>query len=369
MRRDLYRILGVKPTDSVDDIRAAYRRLARQLHPDVNSNPADHQRFAEVAEAYRVLSDPRARKSYDARRLLRALPPVDRLVSLAEDPATRARVVSRIAHGLRRLNELGQRAGRIDGHDLSLSWDITFAESYSGTELRFTHAKPSRCKECNGTGLRAPTPCPACAGAGRLAIRTVPGLTKRCPRCNGRGVAGEGRCEPCRGEGLVQTQATTSVRVPAGVASGTRLRLKGQGVPGRFGGRDGDLLVRLNVEGSLTYGREGHDLIVEREVDLAIALDGGVLPVELPDGRTLEVRAPGGLYPGQHLGVAGQGFPVPSDRGRGDLFVVIDVRLPAALAAESRNLAMQWLQEARAAQGHPSPALTAAVRRAVGGAA
>ncbi len=309
-----------------------------------------------------MLSDAKARRAYDARRLLRLAPPLDRLMNIAEDPAARARMVSRIVQGL---NKLSQRAQGNDGHDLLLPWDLTFAQSYTGAEIKFSYSRPLRCGECDGTGFRTHHACDVCGGAGRLTVRAVPGLTKRCPRCGGHGVAGTGRCGNCRGRGLLRTTSHATARIPAGVANGTRLRLKGHGVAGRFGGRDGDLIVRLDVEGSLQYTRDGRDLIVEKSVDLETALSGGVLEIESPDGRAVDLPAAGGLYPGQRLGVAGRGFPSPTTDERGDLIVVIDVRSPADLAPDERRLVAQWLDQARITRGQVSPALVASVRRVI----
>jgi len=363
--RDLYGILGVGPGDTVEQIRSAYRRLARQLHPDMSGDPADHRRFADVADAYRVLSDPHARRSYDARRLLRLAPPIDRLMSVVEDPVTRARVVSRIAQGLHRLSQHARQSGAIEGRDLLLPWDVTFAESYTGTSIEFSYPQPIRCGDCKGTGFKTHERCSICAGAGSLPLSSIPGLNKRCPRCGGRGIAGEGRCEGCRGKGLVRETKQTTVLVPAGVSNGARLRVKGKGAQGRFGGRDGDLLIRVNVDGSLVYARDGQNLVVEKDVDLETALFGGVVQVVMPDDLELDIPVSGDLFPGQRLGVTGRGFPSPCGGGRGDLIVVIDVRPPEELTPDERRVVTEWLHEARSGRGQAAPALTEAVRRAI----
>jgi len=241
--QDHYKTLGVSPRDDFEAIRRTYRRLVRELHPDFSDDPTAHARFLEVAEAYRILADHKARRRYDAERLLRLLVPSPRLRELVDDPQLRHKVAATIAQGLRRLTSYAVPPKGLAGHNVELTREISFAESYTGARLPATYRCRERCRDCGGVGCATTAPCPACAGSGRIFGGGPLGIAKRCPRCGGYGLRGEGVCSSCRGQGIIEHEASVKIKVPAGVTHLDRLRIKGRGDQGRLGGVDGDLVV------------------------------------------------------------------------------------------------------------------------------
>jgi len=362
--QDHYKILGVSPRDDGDRIRAAYRRLVREIHPDMSERPADNTRFAQVTEAYRVLSDADQRRKYDALRLVTMMLPVRKLLEVAEDPLLRSRVASTIAGGLHRLSQAARGDKKTDGDDIVLKRAVSFADSYTGTTLEVTYARPVRCENCEGFGVDQPQVCRRCEGRGYLPLGVVPGLSKTCTLCGGDGVTGDGPCPDCDGCGLVVIEENVRLRVPAGARHGLKLQLRSRGAHGRYGGKDGNLIVALQVEGSLKYGRSGNNLTIEAEVPLSVAVNGGQLDVALPDESILRVAAPARTYPGKQLRVSGFGFADAKSKNRGDLLLTIDVSLPPHLNDEERDLAAEWFYRAR--DGHIPADLAAKISDLIG---
>lgn len=363
--KDYYQILSISPRDDLTAIRGAYRRLVRELHPDVNDDPVDHQRFRDVAEAYNILADSKARRKYDAARLFRMTLPLDRLFTLVENPHNRARIAAKIAAGIYRLSRPAKKSVSFDGRDLQLNRQISFSDSYTGTVLDLVYERAVRCAACEGTGFDSPVPCPACHGRGHILFSGIPGLSKRCPSCDGLAVSGKGPCQNCEGIGLVTIKQKLSIQVPAGIADQTRLRLQGKGEQGRFGGKDGDLSVRIKTDHSLHYGREKANLTAVKEVPLAVAVNGGVVSFLMPGGKEIEVDVPVNSYTGQHVLVKGAGFASTSRGEPGDLRLKVDVSLPVELTTKERNIAMEWLDQARRQRGNVSPAIQKEINRII----
>ncbi len=364
--QDHYKTLGVSPRDDFEAIRRTYRRLVRELHPDFSADPSANARFLKVAEAYRILADEKARRRYDAERLLRLLVPSQRLRELVDDPQLRHKVAAKIAHGLHRLTSYAAPPKGIAGRNVELTQEISFAESYTGARAPVTYRRRERCPDCHGTGCAATAPCPACEGRGRILVGGPLGIAKRCPRCGGYGLRGEGACTTCRGQGMVERDASVKIKVPAGVAHLGRLRIKDRGDQGRLGGVDGDLVVEIRVAGSLNYSRSGRDLLTDITIGAGTAVLGGTVDIPLPDGRTIEAILPGGLYGGRRIRLAGRGFALPDQERRGDLFLTVEVAPPDLLPDAQRTKVEEWLREAQRTGGHVHPQLNREVRRIFG---
>ncbi len=347
-KRDYYDVLGV-PRDAGDqDIKSAYRKLALKHHPDRNPGDVEaEEKFKEAAEAYAVLADPEKRSAYD--RFGHAG------VSSAGgaggfDPTIFADFGD-IFGGLRDIFGFGdlfggggRRGGPQRGSDLRYDLEITFEESANGMETAIQIPRQEACEACKGTGAAAgssPTVCPQCGGRGQ--IRYQQGfftVAQTCRQCGGAGRVITKPCTECRGHGQVARQRKLTVRIPAGIANGQRLRLYGEGEGGQAGGPAGDLYVVVHVQDHPVFRREGDDLLCRVPVTFPIVALGGEISVPTLNGPE-KLTIPEGTQSGQVFRLRGKGMPSVSGRGRGDLHVAIDVRTPKKLTKEQRHLLEQ----------------------------
>jgi molecular chaperone DnaJ len=331
--RDYYRTLGVSKGASDAEIKRAYRRLARQLHPDVTGDdPRSTERFKEITEAYEVLSDPRRRRSYD---LFGGPGPTGRPGSDA-GPQPFAGFADAFTEVLRRTQR--RSAGPEPGIDVERTLAVTLAEAATGCEkvLELDVTRP--CAVCEGKGWpkdKPPETCPDCAGTGTKG-GTFP-LKRTCPRCEGLGNVRRYTCKACAGEGHKRDKERLKVTVPAGVDDGTRLRLKGRGEAGRNGGIAGDLYVVVEVEPDPRFERDGADLRTTLRVGLRDALLGGRAEVPLPDGSAV-MTIPPGTQGGQIFRIRGRGMPRLAGDRSGDVLVTVQLRIPRELSADARAL-------------------------------
>jgi molecular chaperone DnaJ len=339
--RDYYELLGVDRRAGEDEIKRAFRRLARELHPDVSQEPDAEQRFREVVEAYEVLSNSERRQLYD--RFGHA-----GLKSGGFRPTT---------FDLGDLSDLfsaffgddlfgvGGRAGRARGADIAARVEIDLYEAARGTtrEVPFEVAVP--CGRCDGSGAEPGTPitgCPACGGTGRLrqVSRSVFGefvRTQTCPTCSGSGRAIEQPCEACRGVGRVVEERTLEVDVPAGIHDGQRIRLSGEGHAGVLGGRAGDVYVEVRIRPDERFVREGNDVYSTVELTLPQAALGATVKIATLEGD-VELTFGPGTQPGEVRVLRGKGLPVLQGFGRGDQRVLVNVLVPRQLSEEQRRL-------------------------------
>jgi molecular chaperone DnaJ len=348
--RDHYATLGLNPGADDAAIRAAYRRLVREHHPDASGQPVDSARFAQITEAYRTLTDPLRRRRYDALRLLAAATPVRRLFDLFEDSGSRSRLAQLLARNVRRIFAAAERGERWRGRDILIQKQIDFAEAYAGADVTVAYDRLERCAACQGSGRRTFEPCGLCGGRGEIVFPGPARMKKACPKCGGAGVVGHGRCASCHGQGRLRQAHAVTLRAPGGTDTGARLRAAGQGDAGLGAGRDGDLIVEIAVAGSLHYARDGQNLVIEKSVPLCTAMQGGAAAVGLPDGVAVEIEIPPDSYPDRVLRVAGRGFESSASRERGDVVVVLDVYLPDELDAASRRIAMEWFYAVKAGE-------------------
>ncbi len=339
--RDYYELLGV--ARGVDDaaIKKAYRRLARELHPDVSDVPDAEARFREVSEAYEVLSNAETRQLYDryGHAGLRSggfTPTQFDLGSLGDLFAT--------FFGDEGFGG-GAGRGRARGGDVAAQVEIELVEAARGKTVEVPFDLAVECGRCGGDGAEpgtSPTACPRCKGIGQLqqVSRSVFGQFVRsqpCPDCRGRGQLVEHPCEACRGAGLVSDEKGVEVEIPPGIHDGQRIRLSGEGHAGALGGRAGDAYVLVRVKPDERFVREGNDVYSQVDLTIVDAALGKTVRVETLDG-TDELEFPPGTQPGEVRVLRGKGMPVLQGFGRGDQRVLVSVSVPRRLSDEQRRL-------------------------------
>lgn len=348
MPADPYELLGIERDASEREVKKAFRKLARELHPDVNRHDPDaEEKFKQAGEAYEILSDPERRKIYDAYGH-------DGLRSGGWDPSragfTHVEDVlsSLFGSGGGAFGDLfgfGRR-GPAPGADIGASVEIALAEVLTGVKREVGFESVSACERCRGNGAEPGTPirtCETCGGAGRVqhVRRSAFGQlvqTGVCPTCEGAGKVPEQPCERCGGAGRELRERTWEVEVPAGIESGQRIRIAGAGHAGEAGAPNGDLYVLVEVAEDERFERRGDDLISVTEVPVTTAILGGRLTVPTLDGeRELELAA--GAQPGHTISLDGLGLPALRGGARGRQHVVVRVEIPRKLNREQRRLA------------------------------
>ncbi|MDP9072094.1 MAG: molecular chaperone DnaJ [Actinomycetota bacterium] len=364
LEKDYYKVLGVSEDADEKEVTRAYRKLARQLHPDANpNNPEAEERFKEVSAAYDVVGDPDKRKEYDEIRRLGPMaggfgPP-------AGGPAPAG--FSFHVDDLGDLGGLGglfgdlfggstprgatRRGGR-RGTDLETELHLSFEDAARGVTTAVNLTSDAPCGTCHGGGARPgtqPTTCPNCDGRGVVADNQgLFSFSQPCRRCRGRGVVIEHPCPTCGGSGTERRPRQVKVRIPAGVDDGQRIRLKGRGEPGRDGGPAGDLYVVVRVAPHRLFGRQGRDLTLTVPITFAEAALGADITVPTLEGQPVTLRVPAGTSSGRTFRVRGRGVPSPG--GVGDLLVTVEVAVPKNLSAAEREAV-----QALAAAGTASP--------------
>ena len=343
--RDYYELLGVARDASDDEIKRAFRRLARELHPDVSSEPDAAERFKQVAEAYEVLSDRQRRDTYDrfghAGLRRGGFAPTEFDLGDISDLFS-----AFFGEGL--FAQTARTGGRSRGADVAASIEITLAEAFRGVTVQVPLRVAVACERCGGSGAEpgtSPITCPSCGGAGRVqqVSQSVLGQFVRistCPRCHGVGRIVETPCERCDGDGRLVEERTLDVEVPAGIHDGQRIRMRGEGHAGGSGGHTGDAFVQVRVKPDERLARDGDDLVTVVSLTMVDAALGTSLAVPTAAGE-IELEIPPGVQPGDVRVLRGKGMPSLSDGRRGDLRVHLDVRVPRRLDPDQRRLLLE----------------------------
>jgi len=347
-QRDFYEVLGVERTASVEEIKASYRKAALKWHPD--RNPEHKQeaegKFRECTEAYSVLSDQEKRQIYDTyghAGLSNAGGGVDFNGTVFQD----FHDIFGDFFGFEDLFGSGGRRSRTRaqrGSDLRYDMTLTFEEAAAGVSTKIKLPKQELCGACHGTGAKAgtgATSCQACGGRGQLAYQQgFFTITRTCPACQGAGQVIKERCTECRGQGRLEKEKTIELRVPAGVDTGTRLRVPGEGEAGANGGATGDLYVVLEVKEHAFFERRGADLYCTIPVSIAQAALGAELSVPGLNGEE-KLKIPEGTQSGAVFRIKGHGLPDPRGGGKGDLYYHVRVVTPSKLNRDQRKLMEQ----------------------------
>jgi molecular chaperone DnaJ len=338
MPRDPYEVLGVATDASTQEIKKAFRQLARELHPDVNAHdPAAEEKFKEAAEAYEILSDDERRATYDryGHDGLRSggfAPNFDAFGSISE-------LFNAFFGGA------GARSGPAQGGDVAVRVDVDLIDAARGTRVEVAYEVVERCEHCHGNGAEPGTPietCERCGGAGALqAVTQTPFgqmvRTMACDVCGGDGRVATDPCRECCGRGRLARTREVEVDVPAGIGDGQRVRITGRGHAGEAGAPAGDLYVLVRVREDPRFVREGDDLITVLDVPAPLAALGATLAVPTLEGST-EVELPAGTQPGEVLTLRREGMPSLRRGRHGDLRVVVNVVIPRRLTPEQREL-------------------------------
>ena len=346
MPESLYDTLGVKKGASVDEIKKAYRKLARQFHPDANQgDKSAEERFKQVQTAYDVLSDPEKRKAYDRFGSTngRGAPgpgPGGVNVDFGDLGDIFGGLFGNLG-GTARGGRGRARSQAVRGADVETEVRLSFEDSRRGAEAKVPVELTVACSECGGTGAQpgtAPVICPECNGRGVISeSQGLFALSQPCPRCRGNGTVIEQPCSKCHGSGRERRRRTFSVKIKPGVKDGTKIRLKGKGEAGQHGGPNGDLIVVTRVEPSPLYERRGDDLIVQVPVSFPTAALGGKVEVSTPEG-TVSLKIPAGSEEGKLLRIKGRGAPRLKGSGKGDVLARVRIEVPKRVNKKEREL-------------------------------
>ncbi len=367
MPRDYYEVLGVGRGAEQSEIKRAFRKLARELHPDVNSHDPDaEQKFKEAGEAYEVLSDPDRRATYDqfGHEGLRSGGWSANSSGFGNVEDLLSSLFGGGGGGGSAFGDIfgfgGGGGGRAAGGDVGVEIEVELSDVLNGVEREVSFEAVTTCEHCRGNGAEPGTPihtCETCGGHGavRQAVRTAFGQMVQqavCPTCAGEGKVPETPCEVCGGSGRQQKSRTWDVDVPAGIESGQRIRIGGAGHAGGAGAGDGDLYVLIRVAEDERFERHGEHLLSAVTVPATRAMLGGKLTVPTLEGEK-EIKIPAGSQPGDTVRIKGAGLPPLRGRKRGDQHVVLDVTIPTRLDRGQRDLAEQ-LDRAIGAEAEPA---------------
>ncbi len=360
-KRDYYEIIGVSRTATDQEIKSSYRKLALKYHPD--RNPGDksaEEQFKDAAEAYAVLADAEKRQVYD--RYGHA--GLGGAASSGFDPSVFTGFED-ILGGLGDVFGFGdafggrRRGGPQRGADLRYDLEISFEEAAKGSETTVQIPRQESCETCTGTGAAPgskPTTCPQCHGRGQLRYQqgffTV---ARTCGQCRGTGSIISKPCATCRGAGRVQQERKLTVKIPAGIATGQRLRLSGEGEGGSAGGPPGDLYVVIIVQDHAFFQRDGNDLYCEIPVNFTTLALGGKIRIPTLDGGEEQYEVADGTQSGSTLRLSGRGMPDVNGRGRGDLLVTVKVVTPKKLSRDQKKLLEQLAASLPKEQFEPTP--------------
>ena len=376
MRRDPYEVLGVARDAGEADVKKAFRGLARELHPDVNTHdPEAEEKFKEAAEAYEVLSDTDRRQTYDAygHEGLKGggySPNFQDFGSISDlFSAFFGSGGFDAAFGGTRM-----RGGAVQGGDVALAVQITLLQAAQGAEVEVSYDATALCETCHGNGAEPGTPivtCDKCQGAGQIQAvqRTRFGQMVRtalCDKCGGDGRIAEQPCHTCEGHGMVARERRVKVDIPAGIADGQRMRVTGRGHAGERGGPPGDLYVVVRVKEDERFLRDREDLITVVDVAAPFAALGTTIQVPTLDGE-VPLEVPAGTQPGETIVLSGRGMP-PVGRGRtGDLKVVVNVVIPRRLSRKQKELLEQFSETLSEDNLRENEGMIAKLKRALAG--
>ena len=358
-KRDYYETLGLQRNASEADLKSAFRRLAKDCHPDRHPGDKDaEQKFKEINEAYEALKDPQKRAAYDqfghaafdgsaGRGGPGGFGPdfASSMSDIFDD------LFGEFMGGRRGGGGGGQRSrsGRERGADLRYNMEISLGDAYSGKNAEIVVPTSVGCDTCSGTGAKAgtkPTTCPTCAGQGK--VRASQGfftIERTCPSCHGRGEIIQDPCPSCSGSGRITKERKLAVNIPPGVEDGTRIRLAGEGEAGLRGGPAGDLYIFLSIKPHEFFQRDGADIFCKVPIAMTTAALGGQIDVPTVEGSITRVKVPEGTETGKQFRLRGKGMPVLRSKVTGDMYIQVDVETPKNLTRRQRELLEEFEKE------------------------
>lgn len=340
-KKDYYEILGVPRNASQEEIKKAFRRLARKYHPDINKSPEAQEKFKEINEAYQVLSDPEKRKLYDTyghaafegtgaqEQTYTHIPDLEEIFNEFFGEGFGSvfdTIFERATRGRRR-----ERRRPLKGEDIFKAVEISLEDAYRGTTVNVEVDREVECQACGGTGYdreKGVRTCPTCGGTGQVVQRQFfITISQTCPTCKGEGAVYE-PCKACGGRGTVRKRESIKVRIPPGVDNGSRLVVEGKGHAGRFGGPPGDLYIQVRVKPHRIFERKGDDLYIDVNLTYPEAVLGTEIEVPTLSGGKVKVKIPPGTGHGDLIKVEGYGMPKLKGKGKGDLYVRVNIEVP-----------------------------------------
>ncbi|MCB8902326.1 MULTISPECIES: molecular chaperone DnaJ [unclassified Streptomyces] len=379
VEKDYYKVLGVPKDATEAEIKKAYRKLARENHPDANKNDAKaEERFKEISEANDILGDPKKRKEYDEARALFGNGALFNQGGRSPGGhgggsfnfdlgdlfgGTQGGAGGGFGGGGGGIGDVfgglfnrgagaGTRTQPRRGQDIESEVTLSFTEAIEGATVPLRMSSQQPCTACSGTGDKNGTPrvCPTCVGTGQVSRGSGGGfsLTDPCVDCKGRGLIAENPCEVCKGSGRAKSSRTMQVRIPAGVSDNQKIRLRGKGAPGERGGQNGDLYVVVHVDTHPVFGRKDDNLTVTVPVSFTEAALGGEVKVPTLGGPAVTLKLPAGTPNGRTMRARGKGA-VRKDGTRGDLLVTVEVAVPKELDDKARD-ALETYREATASE-------------------
>ncbi len=351
-KRDFYDVLGIRKGASADEIKKAYRRKAKELHPDRNKdNPEAESRFKEANEAYEILKDAERKAAYDRFGHAAFENGMGGGGRGGFHPGGQGDFASTFSDIFEDLFGSGSGGGSVRqravrGSDLRHNLRVTLEEAYRGLQKTVTVPTSVTCGSCNGTGAESgaePATCPTCSGMGK--VRAQQGfftVERTCPTCHGAGQMIKNPCQTCHGAGRRQEDRTLSVNIPAGVETGTRIRLAGEGEAGLRGGPSGDLYIFIELRQHAIFERDGINLFCRVPVSMNSAALGGDIEVPTIDGGRSRVRIPAGSQSGRQMRLKGKGMPALRGAGQGDMYIEMAVETPVNLTGRQKELLREF---------------------------
>jgi molecular chaperone DnaJ len=354
-KRDYYDVLGLKRGASEADIKAAFRRLAKEHHPDRNpDDKSAEQKFKEINEAYEILKDEQKRAAYDqfGHAAFEGGGPGRGPGGFGPDFSSSMSDIFDDLFGEFMGGRRGggrQRTARERGADLRYNMEITLSEAFTGKQAQIRVPTSVTCETCSGSGARAgsrPTTCATCGGQGK--VRASQGfftIERTCPTCQGRGETIDDPCPECHGQGRVTKERTLAVSIPPGVEDGTRIRLAGEGEAGQRGGPTGDLYIFLSIKPHEFFQRDGADIFCRVPISMTTAALGGHVDVPTVEGSRVRMPVPSGTETGKQFRLKGKGMPVLRSKVHGDMYIQVEVETPKNLSRKQRELLEEFERE------------------------
>ena len=340
---DYYSLLGVDRSADAATVKAAYRKIAMECHPDRHGGCTDKEaRFKQVSEAYEVLKDPQKRAAYDrfGKAAFQNGGGGGGFGGGAQGFGAFADIFDNIFGEF--MDPRGQRANAARGADLRYDMELTLEEAFAGSEQTITIEALAKCENCQGRGSRGdsrPATCGTCGGAGKVRAQQGFFVVERgCPTCQGSGQTIADPCTTCDGEGRTLKRRNLSVKIPAGVDEGTRIRVAGEGEAGIRNASAGDLYIFVHMKRHAIFAREGTTLVAEVPVSFTTAALGGTIAIPGLDGAKIDIKIPAGIQSGEQLRQRGAGMTILNGRGRGDLVTRILVETPTRMSKAQRKM-------------------------------
>ncbi len=354
-KRDYYEVLGVSKSASADELKKAYRSLAKKYHPDMNPGNAEaEQKFKEVNEAYAVLSDPEKKSKYD--QFGHAA--FDQSAGFGGFDASGfggfdfGDIFSSFFGGGRSSGGRSRRNMPVDGEDVFVRVNLSFEEAVFGCKKDISYNRIESCPDCNGSGAEKGSSvdtCTQCHGSGYVMVQqrspfgTVQTNTT-CPTCNGSGKIIKSPCKNCKGKGLIRITKKMAVTIPAGIDDGQRIALRSEGHAGRNGGMNGDLIIEVSVRPHAYFERQGSNIYFEEPVTFTDAALGAEIDIPTLDGTTEKYNLPEGTQNGTRITLRGKGVTNLNTKRKGDLIVTINVEVPKNLSSEQKDLLKKFAE-------------------------